>query len=94
MATEIPTSNLTREAQETLSSARDSLRSALDRGAETASHLKDAAMDRASHLKDAAFARGRSTYSTIERVIDERPFAVIGGVFLGGLVLGFLLRRR
>ena len=94
MATEIPSGNRTPDIQETIDNARNGLRGAIDKGAEKASTLKDAAMDRASHLKDAAFDRGRSAASMIEKTIDERPWLVIGGVFAGGLILGMLLRRR
>ena len=94
MATEIPTGNQTREIQDTITNTRESIKGAIDRGAEKAVHLKDAAMERASHLKDAAFDRGRSALANVERVIEERPIAVLGGVFAGGLILGFLLSRR
>lgn len=94
MATEMPTGNQTREIQDTISSTRDSIKSAIDKGTERASHLKDAAMERASHLKDLAYDRGKSALASVERVIEERPLAVLGGVFAGGLILGFLLSRK
>ena len=94
MATEIPSENQTREIQETIASKRDQIKHAIDRGTERAHHLKDAAMERASHMKDAALDRGRSALSRVETVIEERPLAVLGGVFAGGLILGFLLSRR
>jgi ElaB/YqjD/DUF883 family membrane-anchored ribosome-binding protein len=94
MATQVPTGNQSRDVQETIEGAREGLRHALDRGSERAAHLKDAAFERASHYKDIAMERGRSALSTIERTIDERPFMFMGGVFLGGIVLGFLLSRR
>jgi ElaB/YqjD/DUF883 family membrane-anchored ribosome-binding protein len=94
MATEIPAGNRSVEINESISGARDGVRAAIDKGTEKAAALKNAAMDRASHLKDAAFDRGRSAFSTIERTVEERPWAVLGGVFVGGLILGMILRRR
>lgn len=94
MATEIPTANQTREIQETIASTRDTIKSAIDKGTERAAQMKDAAMERASHLKDAAFDRGRTALASVERVIEERPLAVLGGVFAGGLILGLLLSRK
>lgn len=94
MATEIPTGNQTREIQDTIASTRDTIKGAIDRGTEKAAHFKDVAMERAAHLKDAAMERGRSALSRVEHVIEERPLAVLGGVFAGGLILGLLLSRR
>ena len=100
MANEIPPGNQTREIQEGLAGARDGLRTAIDRGADRARELKDAAMDRATHLREVATERaamlrerGRDAWGSVERVIDERPLAVPGGVFVGGIILGMLLRR-
>jgi ElaB/YqjD/DUF883 family membrane-anchored ribosome-binding protein len=87
MGTQIPTGDQSRNIQE-------SIKSTIDRGADQAAHLKDAAFERAAHLKDAAMERGRSAFSAIERTIEQRPLAVLGGVFAGGLILGMLLRRR
>jgi ElaB/YqjD/DUF883 family membrane-anchored ribosome-binding protein len=83
MATEMPTGDQTREIQETIEGARHTIREAIDRGTERAVHFKDAALD-----------RGRSAVSRIEHAIEERPLMVLGGVFAGGLLLGFLLSRR
>ena len=83
MATEIGTGNQTKEVKEMVDNARESIRTAFDRGSE-----------KAAQFKDAAFDRGRTALTAIERTIDERPLAVIGGVFVGGLVLGMLLSRR
>lgn len=94
MATEIPTGARSADLQESLNAAKDGLRGAIDKGAEKAAHLKDAAMGRAAHLKDAAWDRGRTALSAIERTVDERPWMVLGGVFLGGLIIGMFLRRR
>jgi ElaB/YqjD/DUF883 family membrane-anchored ribosome-binding protein len=79
MATQIPESA---EVKEMVENARDGLRQAFEKGSE-----------RAVQFKDAAFDRGRTALSAIERTVEERPFAVIGGVFVGGLILGMLLRR-
>jgi ElaB/YqjD/DUF883 family membrane-anchored ribosome-binding protein len=94
MATEIPTGARSADIQESLNAAKDGLRGAIDKGAEKASHFKDAAMDRASHLKDVAWDRGRTAFSAIEKTFDERPWMVLGGVFVGGIILGMMLRRR
>ena len=94
MATEIPGGNQAREIQESIADAREGIRGAIDRSAERASQLKDAAFERASHFKDAAMTRGRSALSSVERTIEERPLMVLGGVFAGGLILGMLLSRR
>ena len=94
MGTEIPTGNRSGDIKETLDAAGNGMRSAFEKGTEKASHLKDAAFERASSLKDAAIGRGRSTFAMIERAVDERPWAVLGGVFVGGIILGMFLRRR
>ena len=83
MAIEIPTEKQTKDIKDIVAGARDGLKEAFEKGSE-----------RAAVLKDAAFDRGRTALSAIERTIEERPFAVIGGVFAGGLILGMLLRRR
>jgi ElaB/YqjD/DUF883 family membrane-anchored ribosome-binding protein len=83
MATEIGSGNQTKEVKEMVDNARDSLRTAFDKGSE-----------KAAQFKDAAFDRGRNALTTIERTIEERPMAVVGGVFLGGILLGMLLSRR
>lgn len=94
MATEIPVPHQPPEVKEAISTARAKLTDAYSKGADKASHLKDAALERAGRYKDVAFDKGRSAISMIEQTIEERPFAVLGGVFLGGLVIGFLMRRR
>lgn len=84
MATEIPSGNQGRDIERDLStSAREGLRGLIDRGGERAGHYKDAAMD-----------RGRSAVSSMRGQIDTHPFVVIGGVFVVGVALGMLLRRR
>jgi ElaB/YqjD/DUF883 family membrane-anchored ribosome-binding protein len=55
--------------------------------------IVDSARDKAMHFKDVALDRGRDAVTAIERVIEERPLAVLGGVFAGGILLGMLLRR-
>ena len=94
MATEIPVPNQPAEVKEAISHARASLRDAYSKGADKAGQLKDAAMERAGRYKGLAFDKGKSAISMIEQTIEERPFAVLGGVFLGGLVIGFLMRRK
>jgi ElaB/YqjD/DUF883 family membrane-anchored ribosome-binding protein len=83
MAIEIPNEKQTKDIKDIVAGARDGLKDAFDKGSERAAHLKDVAMD-----------RGRTALSTIERTMEERPLAVIGGVFAGGLILGMLMRRR
>jgi ElaB/YqjD/DUF883 family membrane-anchored ribosome-binding protein len=82
MAIEIPNEKQGKDVKDIVAGARDGLKEAFDKGSERAGQFKDAAMD-----------RGRTALSTIERTIEERPLAVIGGVFAGGLILGMLMRR-
>jgi ElaB/YqjD/DUF883 family membrane-anchored ribosome-binding protein len=82
MATEITGGNA-RDVQEALSTAKESLRSAYDSGRERAAHYRDVAME-----------RGRNALSTAERTIQDKPLIVLGCVFAGGLMLGWLLSRK
>lgn len=94
MTSEIPVANQHPEVKEAITTARASLRDAYSKGADKAVQLKDAALERAGRYKDVALDKGRSAMSMIEQTIEERPFTVIGGVFLGGLIIGFLMRRK
>jgi ElaB/YqjD/DUF883 family membrane-anchored ribosome-binding protein len=80
MATEINPQN--RELSESVAAVREGVKNFIDKGSERAADLKNSAMD-----------RGRDAFSTIQRTIEERPFAVIGGVFVGGLLIGMWMRR-
>lgn len=91
MTTEINHQN--RDLAESVAAVRDGAKNLFDKGAERAAEIKHAAVDRASVLKHSAMERGGDAVSTIQRTIEERPIAVLGGVFLGGLLLGMWLRR-
>jgi hypothetical protein len=91
MATEINPQN--RELSESVAAVREGVKSFIDKGSERASDLKNSAMDRASELKNNAMDRGRDAFSAIQRTIEERPLQVLGGVFVGGLIIGLWMRR-
>jgi len=83
MATEMTGGNQARDVQEAITSAKESLRHAYEGGRERAAHLRDVAME-----------RGRNALSTAERTIQDKPLIVLGCVFAGGLMLGWLLSRK
>ncbi len=91
MATEINPQN--RELSESVAAVREGVKSFIDKGSERAADLKNSAMDRAADLKNSAMDRGRDAYGAMQRTIEERPLAVIGGVFAAGLIIGLWMRR-
>jgi len=82
MATEIKSATEHAELAEGLNQVREQVKSLLERGAERAHHLQDAAME-----------RGRHAIGTMRHTVEERPYAVIGAAFACGVILGMWLRR-
>jgi ElaB/YqjD/DUF883 family membrane-anchored ribosome-binding protein len=82
------------QAQDTLSAVRAKADELKGAALHRASEIKDAVASRASSLKDDVVVRAGDARGAIERLVQERPYAVMGGVLVAGLAIGLLMRRR